>query len=107
MDGQAVVRTGDKTTSNNRNKSLETKGRINEAIVEKSTVEGGAVAIIEVVDSSNQSYDQPKTDIKECPNCGNKLIKKRGRYGKFYGCAGYPTCRYTEKIVSERIEQES
>lgn len=33
-----------------------------------------------------------------CPKCGQQLIEKRGKYGKFYGCAGYPKCRYTRDI---------
>lgn len=30
-----------------------------------------------------------------CPKCGNKLILRNGRYGRFYGCSNYPNCRYT------------
>ncbi|MFW6040913.1 MAG: topoisomerase DNA-binding C4 zinc finger domain-containing protein [Thermoplasmatota archaeon] len=35
---------------------------------------------------------------KICPKCGNRLIKREGRYGPFYGCSNYPDCRYTEDI---------
>ena len=33
-----------------------------------------------------------------CPNCGEKLILRTGKYGKFYGCSNYPKCRYTKNI---------
>lgn len=36
--------------------------------------------------------------IKICPKCGQFLKKRNGRYGEFWGCSGYPACRYTENI---------
>ncbi|NDJ35070.1 MAG: type I DNA topoisomerase [Chloroflexi bacterium] len=33
---------------------------------------------------------------RECPECGNALIIRWGRYGKFIGCSNFPECRYTE-----------
>lgn len=35
---------------------------------------------------------------KKCPKCGKKLVLRRSVYGSFYGCSGYPKCKYTEKI---------
>ncbi len=35
-------------------------------------------------------------EFKDCPNCGQPLVKRKGRYGEFYGCSGYPECKYTE-----------
>ncbi len=34
-----------------------------------------------------------------CPNCGQNLVIKSGRYGKFLACPGYPNCRFTKTIV--------
>jgi restriction system protein len=31
-----------------------------------------------------------------CPDCGNKLVLRQGRYGKFYGCSNFPKCKHTE-----------
>jgi DNA topoisomerase-1 len=36
--------------------------------------------------------------VGECPQCGNKLIKRSGRYGEFVGCNGFPKCRYTRSL---------
>jgi DNA topoisomerase-1 len=33
---------------------------------------------------------------RPCPTCGNPLVIRYGRFGKFIGCATYPECRYTE-----------
>ncbi len=35
---------------------------------------------------------------KKCPECGKTLVLKTGKYGKFYGCSGFPECRYTEPL---------
>ena len=34
-------------------------------------------------------------EVGECPNCGEKLLKRSGRYGEFIGCSGFPKCRFT------------
>ncbi|MFD2698617.1 NERD domain-containing protein [Mesonia sediminis] len=39
----------------------------------------------------NARYEKQKV----CPRCKIKLIKKKGRYGKFYGCVNFPECTYT------------
>lgn len=31
-----------------------------------------------------------------CPECGNELVYRNGRYGKFISCINFPTCRYTK-----------
>lgn len=31
-----------------------------------------------------------------CPWCGNELIKRNGKHGEFWGCSGYPICRFTK-----------
>lgn len=37
-----------------------------------------------------------KPDIKLCPQCSSPLKMRNGRFGEFWGCTGYPNCRYTE-----------
>ena len=33
-----------------------------------------------------------------CPLCGSLLYIRKGRYGKFYGCGNFPSCRFTKKL---------
>ncbi len=33
-----------------------------------------------------------------CPECGKPLVIKRGRFGKFLACSGYPQCKYTKSF---------
>jgi very-short-patch-repair endonuclease len=35
-----------------------------------------------------------------CPRCGRKMMLRNGRFGKFYGCSGFPYCKYTQDAVS-------
>ena len=42
-----------------------------------------------------------KTD-RDCPNCGKILVIRKGTYGEFLACSGFPKCRYTEKIEREQ-----
>lgn len=40
------------------------------------------------------------TDAKvdDCPKCGEKLVLRNGKYGAFYGCSGFPLCRYSVNV---------
>lgn len=38
---------------------------------------------------------------EECPECGSPLVVRRGRYGEFIACSGYPTCKYIKKEAKE------
>ena len=38
---------------------------------------------------------------EECPECGSPLVIRRGRYGEFVACSGYPTCKYIKKEAKE------
>jgi DNA topoisomerase-1 len=33
---------------------------------------------------------------RACPNCGNDLVIRWGRFGKFISCSNFPECRHTE-----------
>jgi DNA topoisomerase-1 len=35
---------------------------------------------------------------EECENCGRPMAMKRGRFGQFLACTGYPDCKTTRKI---------
>ena len=34
---------------------------------------------------------------EKCPECGNQLALKHGRYGQFTACSNYPQCKYVKR----------
>lgn len=38
-------------------------------------------------------------EIPPCENCGKAMTLKKGRFGSFYGCTGYPECKNIRKIA--------
>ena len=42
----------------------------------------------------------PIATQKKCPQCGKAMAIKDGRFGKFWGCTGYPACKHTENYTS-------
>jgi len=44
---------------------------------------------------------EPEMVGEPCPECGADLLIKLGRFGKFIGCASYPTCRFTRPLVAK------
>jgi DNA topoisomerase-1 len=41
----------------------------------------------------------------ECPHCGSKMAIKRGPWGPFLSCEGFPKCKTTAKLRGEALEQ--
>ena len=37
----------------------------------------------------------------KCEICGGDMIERQGKYGSFYACANYPTCRFTKQKTKE------
>ncbi|HSJ46658.1 MAG TPA: type I DNA topoisomerase [Euzebyales bacterium] len=35
---------------------------------------------------------RPDASVR-CPECGKPMVRREGRYGPFYGCQDYPTCK--------------
>ncbi len=48
--------------------------------------------------------DVDKVDLAEqgdqeyCENCGRPMVLKKGRFGTFFACTGYPDCKTTKQI---------
>ncbi len=42
--------------------------------------------------------DEAEPTEHVCQKCGSPMIKKRGRYGEFLACSGYPECKNTMPI---------
>jgi DNA topoisomerase-1 len=37
-------------------------------------------------------------DEEYCENCGRPMVLKKGRFGTFFACSGYPECKTTKQI---------
>jgi DNA topoisomerase-1 len=52
--------------------------------------------------------DVDKVDLSEqgdeeyCENCGRPMVLKKGRFGTFYACTGYPDCKTTKPIGGQQ-----
>lgn len=42
---------------------------------------------------------------EKCPDCGNPLVIRLGRYGKFVACSTFPACKYT-RPYAEKIDMK-
>ena len=60
-----------------------------ETLPEKKTIQDDEKIInkVVVVDANDEV----------CPICGKSLQKRKSKYGEFFGCSGYPECRYIKK----------
>jgi DNA topoisomerase-1 len=39
---------------------------------------------------------------ERCENCGREMVLKKGRFGQFFACSGYPDCKTTKRIGGEQ-----
>src|SRR5579872_4067568 len=52
--------------------------------------------------------DVDKVDLAEqdaaeyCENCGRPMVLKKGRFGQFFACSGYPDCKTTKRLAESR-----
>jgi len=79
-------------------------------------VEDGKVNWVKVIDEFYQDFEKhlvkaekemQEVEIKDepagedCDQCGNPMVFKMGRYGKFMACSNFPDCRNTKAIVKD------
>ena len=57
-----------------------------------------------VEDSAGKVMPAPAVTDKVCPNCGKPLVQRTGKFGKFFGCSGYPKCTYIERIGKDDVK---
>jgi DNA topoisomerase-1 len=50
------------------------------------------------------SKEEPELTGKSCPQCGGQLVRRKGKYGYFTGCANYPKCEYIARKAQARPE---
>ncbi|TDI97916.1 MAG: type I DNA topoisomerase, partial [Deltaproteobacteria bacterium] len=56
--------------------------------------EDGNIKVVEKV--------QPELSDINCDKCGKPMVIRQSRYGKFYGCSGYPGCKNIKRMNKEK-----
>ena len=57
-------------------------------------------------EEASEEKAAPEVLDEKCPQCGKNLIKRKGRYGEFIACEGYPKCKYSRKIEGAAKEKK-
>ena len=52
----------------------------------------------------NMEKEAPKLAGETCPVCGKELVIRKGKYGEFTACSGYPECKYIKKEEKKIVE---
>lgn len=52
----------------------------------------------------NMEKKAPTETGEECPECGNALVIRKGKFGEFVACSNYPKCKYIKKEEKEKSE---
>ena len=52
----------------------------------------------------NMEKESPKSTGETCPLCGKDLVIRKGKYGEFTACSGYPECKYVKKEEKKIVE---
>jgi DNA topoisomerase I len=55
---------------------------------------------------AKQGEGAADSEPEPCENCGKPMALKRGRFGQFLACTGYPECKTTRKIASDRTPRK-
>ena len=45
---------------------------------------------------SEEVIDMSQSEGQICPRCGNRMVLRNGKYGRFWGCGDFPRCRFTK-----------
>jgi DNA topoisomerase-1 len=72
---------------------------------ELDQIESAKIGRDQVLDEFYQPFRQALTEAETkmqtgkdiCPECGKPLVEKRSKVGIFYGCSGYPECKFIKK----------
>jgi len=57
----------------------------------------------DLVKARSDAHEGTHAGVAEetCDNCGRPMAMKRGRFGQFLACTGYPECKTTRKIQED------
>jgi len=64
---------------------------------------------IEEMEKGKKNIKSQKVAIptgEKCPECGEELLRRKGRYGEFIACSGFPKCKYTRNVDGTEKEKK-
>ncbi|MGN6593492.1 MAG: type I DNA topoisomerase [Terriglobales bacterium] len=50
--------------------------------------------------------DASQENEEFCENCGRPMVLKRGRFGQFWACTGYPDCKTTRRLDAQQKQPD-
>lgn len=56
---------------------------------------------VDLPDVDNANLGE-QDEAEYCTNCGRPMVLKKGRFGQFFACSGYPDCKTTKQIGGEQ-----
>ncbi len=63
---------------------------------------------IKKIDEGKKNIKSQKVAIptgENCPECGKELVQRKGRFGEFIACSGFPKCKYS-KNLGNKVQKE-
>jgi DNA topoisomerase I len=61
----------------------------------------------EIAPDPSSAEGLSEQDAQEyCENCGREMVLKKGRFGQFYACSGYPDCKTTKQIGGQQKKSD-
>ncbi|MCD4714584.1 MAG: type I DNA topoisomerase [Clostridiales bacterium] len=70
----------------------------------KNTIREFYKPFVDMIEKADQAIEKvdltEETDIP-CEKCGNMMLIRHGRYGKFLACSNYPECNNTKPILKK------
>jgi len=48
---------------------------------------------------SKDTLEIKEETLEPCPKCGKQIIARFSKFGKFYACSGYPSCKFTKSFL--------
>ena len=54
--------------------------------------------VYELLRRESALFEEGAKSTPICSKCGKEMKLRNGKFGEFWGCAGYPACRFTMKV---------
>jgi DNA topoisomerase-1 len=73
-------------------------------VAQKQSASSSQQSTEEIQNPKSETQNQ---DVPLCELCGKDMTLKKGRFGSFYGCTGYPECKNIRKIDKKSGEAKT